>query len=77
MKSWQIIQWEDRPAEIKELEFTCPKCGEEALMLYDAINRPLGQVYQGGIVWDETPTAAIMPGVVKCPHCRVTLSNLR
>lgn len=68
MRRWRILQWASRPETTADVEFTCLRCGRDALLAVHGV--ALAQC-DTGLVFDIGGHA--MPEQIECPYCRKQL----
>lgn len=73
-RNWKILDRGAVPVGAPTMSFACPNCDREAEM--PVIGRPLAQLKDGGIVFDnDGPYAG--PELIRCPFCRHTFEKAK
>ena len=76
MRTWKILQWEDRPSHVRNIEFPCRNCGMESILSINAAARIVAILSHGGVIFDPGYPANALPDEIQCRHCHVILNNV-
>jgi len=77
MRTWKVIRWDDKPAEVQSVELMC-KCGQEATVPVARGPTIIARIGMG-LVFEPAgyvPPANFMPGEIQCRTCRRIYTDL-
>lgn len=74
VKRWKVLEWADKPTQLRTICPTCPKCGWDGeLEVGPTPGATILATIGLGIVFDPPgyqPPAAFMPQAIQCRGCR-------
>ena len=78
MKTWDVLNWENRPAKPGRLSLVCPCCGTDAELEVGSTpgGAPIAAIGLV-VIFDPpgyTPPPDFMPEEIKCRYCRKIFS---